>query len=493
MSDHSDMDAGVARRRAARGVIFLGLRSAAVQICAFAGTVVLSRALEPSDFGTFAVLQFVLSFFQVFGDAGIGAALIQSRTPPSEDALGTVFTFHLLLGLGVVGVVWLAAPALFSVWPKLPPSAPWLLRAMSVTFLLTALRAIPALVLERSLRFGAVAVAEVAQIVAFYVVASACALAGLRDWTWPVALFAQATVGAIVIWVAQPWRPRLSFDVALLKPLLRFGLPFQLKNLVGFANGALTPLFGGAVLGTAAVGLLGWGQQLAYLPLRLVEVVARVAFPLFSRLQYDRDGLARVFERALQFCALAIFFTSALFLTAGPNITVVVFSRKWLEGLVALYAFSAVILIGFVSPVVGAIFDALGRPAIIARLALGWTALNWVVTPLAAWRWGFPGFVYGTCAHVVVGNAAVLVVLRFLVPEARIARSLAGPAVGATLVAAFGWFVLRPWANTPLRLAAGVAAALAAHLIAFAIVDPHAPGAMRRLVFASERELDSPG
>jgi len=493
MTDPVELDAGTAQRRAARGVILLGLRSAVVQGAVFAGTVVLSRALEPADFGTFAVLQFALSFFQVFGDAGIAGAVIQRREPPSDRALASVFTLHLLIGLVAVVVVWLAAPALPLIWPKLPPGSAWLLRAMSLTFLVTALRVVPGLLLERSLRFGAVAAVEVAQVVAFYAVASACALGGLRDWTWPVALLAQAATGAALIWMAQPWQPRFALDGGLLRPLLRFGLPFQLKNIVGFVNGALTPLYGGAVLGTAPVGLVSWGQQLAYLPLKLVEVVARVAFPLFSRMQFDRTALARVFERTLQFCALGVFFTSALFLSAGSTVTVVVFSRKWLEGLIALYAFSTVILIGFVVPVVAAILDALGRPGVIARMSVGWTALNWIVTPLATWRWGFPGFVCGTCVHVVVGNAAVLVVVRYLVPEARLARSLAGPAVGGLLTGAVGWFLLRPWADTPLKLAAGVALALVVHLAAFAALDPQAFRSARQLLLGAERRPGSIG
>jgi O-antigen/teichoic acid export membrane protein len=136
---------------------------------------------------------------------------------------------------------------------------------------------------------------------------------------------------------------------------------------------------------------------------------------------------------------------------------------------------------------VAAILDALGRPGVIARMSVGWTALNWVVTPLATWRWGFPGFVYGMCVPVVVGNVAVLFVVHHLVPEARLAKPLWGPAAGGLLVAAIGWFVLRPWADTPLKLAAGVAVALAAHLAAFAAVDPQAFRAAKELVFGAER------
>lgn len=464
----------------------LGVRTVAANALVFAGTIVLARMLDPQEFGVFAVLQFALTFFQLFGDAGLGGALIQRQEPPSELALATVFTFQSILAVAITAILWLAAPALPLVWHGLPADAPWLLRAMSLGFLLTTARVIPSLLLERELRFGVVAVAEIAQVVAFYAAAIACATGGLRAWTWPAAVIAQAVTGAGILCAARPWRPRFALDRASLGQLLRFGVPFQLKNLVGFANGAVTPLYAGAALGPGAVGLIGWGQQLAYLPLKVVEIVARVAFPLFSRMQYDRDRLARVLERALQLCASGVFFTTALFVAAGPTITVVVYSEKWLGGLLPLYAFSTVLLVGFVSPVVGAVLDALGRPGIIARLALGWTALNWVVVPLATWRWGFQGFVLGYCVHVVVGNFALLTVLPSVVPGARLLRPLLAPAAGGTVVAALAWWVLRPWATTVPRLGLGVAALLAVHLAVFVAFDRDALKSLRTFLGSAE-------
>lgn len=477
-----DLDPRLARRNAALGVTVLAARTVVTQGIALVGTVVLLRVLRPEDLGTFAVLQFILTFLQFFGDAGIGGALIQGRQEPTRDALANVFTFQGILGMVLVAVAWLAAPAIREVWPGLPESAPTLLRAMAFAFLLTALRGVPSILLERRLRFGAVAGLEVAQTATFYVVACASAMNGLGDWTWPLAVLAQAGVGTLLAFVVQPWRPALALDMVILRPLVRFGLPFQTKNIVGFANGAVTPLFGGAVLGPSAVGLVNWGQQLAHMPLRLVEVIARVAFPLFARIQNDREELGRVMERALQVGAAGAFFGASVFLTVGPNIAVIVFSKEWIPALPALYAFSAVLCIGFVSPIAGAAFDAMGRPGVMARLAVAWTVLNWIVVPLTTWKWGLEGFILGSCVHVVAGNAAVLWLLRREIPEMRILAPLWAPALGAMGSALTGWFLLRPWATSPLRLAVGLAIAFLVYAGIFAVADRQAIAIARHLL-----------
>jgi PST family polysaccharide transporter len=477
-----DLDPRSAGRSAATGVAVLAVRTVLTQGIAFVGTVVLLRVLSPEDLGTFAVLQFALTFLQFFGDVGVGAALVQGREEPSRRALASVFTLQAILGALLVAIAWIAAPAVVQVWKGLPAIAPMLLRAMALSFLITVLRVVPSILLERRLRFGAIAVTEVMQTAAFYAVACASALRGLGDWTWPLAVVAQALVGTIVVLVAQPWRPALALDVGILRPLVRFGLPFQLKNVVGFANGAVTPLYGGAALGPTAVGFVNWGQQLAHVPLRLVEVIARVSFPLFARLQHERDALARIVERSLQVASAGVFFASGVFLSLGRPITTIVFTDKWLPGLLALYALSLVLCIGFVSPVAGAAFDAMGRPGIMARLSLGWTALNWIVVPVATSRWGLEGFVLGLCVHVVVGNLVVLVVLRRLLPEVRFLRAIRAPLGGGLATLALGWLVLRPWVDGAPRLVLAVAAAAALHVGVIALLDRQALRIVRDLL-----------
>lgn len=480
-SDRERADQG-RKRRAARGVVLLLLRTGVVQVITLGGTIVLLRILTPEDLGTFAVLSFALAFFQFFGDAGLAGALVQSREEPSEQARRTVFTVHVVLAVALVVLVWVLSPAVALVWPKLPPGSALLLRAMSLSFLLTMVRVVPSIQLERRLRFGAIAVAEVVQVGAFYGVACLCALSGLGDWTWPAAVLAQAAAGSLVVFAASPWWPRFGLEREPLRAMLRFGLPFQAKNFIGFANGAVTPLFAGAVLGPAAVGLIGWGQQLAYLPLRLVEAIARVSFPLYARMQFEPAALARVVERSLQFAAFGVFFSTAILLTGGAQITTIVFSAQWLPGLLALYAFSAVLVVGFVSPVIGAAFDALGRPGIVARLSAAWTLLNWIVVPLTTWRWGMSGFILGYCVHIVVGNLAVLWMVRREIPEMRILEPLRAPALAGLGTAAFGWFVLRPFATTPLRLAVSLAAAGLVHAAIFAASDRQAIAIARDLL-----------
>src|SRR6185436_5525354 len=110
-------------------------------------------------------------------------------------------------------------------------------------------------------------------------------------------VLAQGAAGVVLAYAFHPFRPELALDRDLLRPILKFGVPFQLNRAVGFVNAAVTPIYAGSKLGSRPLGLLTWAQNTAYFPLKLVEIVGRIAFPLYSRLQHDKALLGESFGR----------------------------------------------------------------------------------------------------------------------------------------------------------------------------------------------------
>jgi O-antigen/teichoic acid export membrane protein len=259
-----------------------------------------------------------------------------------------------------------------------------------------------------------------------------------------------------------------------LKPLLRFGIAQQLRNVIGLVNGAVTPLWGGRKLGAVSVGFFNWAQNTAYFPLKLVEILARVGFPLFAKLQHDRALLGESLGRAIHLCAFVTFAWVGLCLGLGEQITLYVFSAKWLPAVPMLLIFAAVISIGFLSPLVAVALDALGKPTIFARLALGWTALNWLAVPIATHYWHTIGFAAGYALHVVVGNIAVAIVLRRLIPETKLWLRLRAPLLGGIAAAALGRLVLAPRVVSSLSFVLSLAAAVAVYAAMVWLIDGRA-------------------
>jgi PST family polysaccharide transporter len=482
----AEISAETLNTRAKRGVVILAVRTALVQLTVLGGQIALARLLDPRDFGIFAIVQFALQFFGFFGDAGLGAALIQKKVPPTHRELSSVFFVQVAIATAIIAVVGVAAGMVRWIWPDLSAEAPWLLRALSLSLLLTALRTVPAILMERDLHFGKLAVIDAAVSLAFYVVAATLAWAGWGVWALIAAVLTQGVVGAVLAFAFRPFRPSLVIDGSLLRPILNFGVSFQLNHVVGFLNGAVTPIYAGAKLGARSLGLLNWAQSTAYFPLKLVEIVGRVTFPLYSRLVGDEQKLGEAFGRSVWLCACFTSFFVALFLGMGHQVTVVVFGEKWLAAVPLLAVYASAISIGFFAPLAGALFDSLGKPQLVLRLALAWTTLNWLVVPFATARWALSGFALGYCVHVIVGNVVMMALCARLVPHVRLLRRLWPALVSGALV----WLLSRalgPMATGVLGFVGCAGLLFASHLFVLLLVDRRGFFGALSLVPASNR------
>ncbi len=464
-------DSAAIRRRARLGVVLLGARTVLQQLTILVANVYLTRTLKPADYGVFAIIQFALALFTLLGDAGLGTALIQKHAGPDRSELSTIWWFQLSLSTVIVGVTFVAAPWVLTFWPDLPEGSVWLLRGLALGLLFTMLRAVPMLLLERNLRYEWIGTLEFAGTVAFYGTAVLMASRGAGATSLVSASVIQSFALAFAANLVQPFRPSLIFDRERLRALVRFGFAFQGKNMIGFINQAVTPLFAGARLGKVVLGHVQFAQNIGYFPSLPVGIVSRVTFPLLSRLQGDRAAFASELERAVLLCGIPTFWFTGLVLGTGPAIVSVVYSDKWLPAVPALYVYTLTFAIGFYFTIIGSALDALGKPQVLLRLFIAVALINWLCVIVATSIGHSPlAFALGYCIHVLVGNVAILVALKQLLPEARPLARLGAPAAGAAVVAFAGRYAL-PFIHSPLRLSAWVLIALALFAAVVLLLD----------------------
>jgi len=376
-TDSSQQDFQDLKKKSLKGLSALFVRQILVKVIFFAGNIILARLLAPQIFGIYAIVQFVVQFFSTFGDVGIGAALIQKKGDLSREELSTTFWLQQMLVVLVVTVVVLAAPLALKVYPSLPPVGVWLIRAMAVSFLFSSLKTIPAILMERNIDFNRIAWVDITENLAYQGVAVVCAYQGYGAWSFVAAAVTRAFLGAVLIYALSSWRPSFHYRFESVRGLVRFGLPYQGNQILNFTKDAVTPLFVGAYAGAAAVGYLNWARNFAFAPLMISETFGRVAFPAFSKLQDDKELLARTIERSIRMMTLVMFPVTAIMVALGPEITKVVFTDKWMPGIWAYDSFcTAPFLIGIMLPMYSAILSR-GKSAILLKMSGFLLFLEW--------------------------------------------------------------------------------------------------------------------
>jgi O-antigen/teichoic acid export membrane protein len=259
-------------------------------------------------------------------------------------------------------------------------------------------------------------------------------------------------------------------DRRAIAPIVRFGIAYQVKNLIGFSSSAIAPVYGGHALGQAGLGFVNWAQSTAFFPLKLVQIMSRVSFPLFSRLQGDKVMFARALERSFQVCALGTLFFVGLGWALGPNLVSTIYTDKWLPGLPVFYVYLSGISIGFLAPLVAPAFDAIGKPKIMAQLSVGWTLATFAIVPFTTPRWGLMGFAVGACVPMVAGNVLLIYVARRMFPEVRLWPRIRAALVGGVVIGLVGRYTMSAWAFGPILFpVAIVLLALLFALVVFSI------------------------
>ncbi len=349
----------------------------------------LARLLPVEVMGIFYIANTIQSFFIFFSDFGLAAAIIQKKEISEED-LKTTFTIQELLALALAIAIWVLAPALAS-WYQLDVSGMWLIRALAVELLLTSLKVIPSVLLERYLKFQPIVWVEIVETVIFNTLLIVLVYQGLMVEAFSWAVVARSISGAILINILAPWKIGFGYSRVAAKQLLHFGVPFQLNSLLAMFKDRLVPLLIAQIIGKAGVGYLTWAQSMAFIPLEVMNIMIRITFPAFSRLQDNPQELKKAIERSLFMTTVLLYPMLFGLMAMMPSLVNHIVSAKWQPSLPLFYLLCLTTFWASLSSPFTNIFNAVGKVGITLKLMIMWTVLTWVLSPLLAYQYDYLG------------------------------------------------------------------------------------------------------
>lgn len=426
------LDLEFIKKRAISGVVTFTLRTFFLQIFTFGATFALTIVLSPSIFGVFFLVSAFINFFVYFSDVGLAAALIQKKEPPSTEDLQTTFTIQQLIifTLVTLGLIFSSQIAAFY---HLDAQGLGLLRAIIFSLLLSSLKTIPSILLERNLNFTRLVIPQIAENIVFYTVAVTLAFNGfeLASFTW--AVLARGFVGLLVVYILAPWRPSFSLNIKSAKKLTSFGIPFQLNSILALLKDDLLTIFLGKILTFGEIGFVGWAQKWSFLPLRFfMDNVNRVTFPAYSRLQEHTQELSKAIEKSIFFVTFLVYPSIFGMLAIAPFVLKLVPNYdKWQGALPLLYLFSINALFSAVSTTFTNTLFAIGKPNIVLKFMLFWTIATWSLTiPLVAYL-GYLGV--GIASALVSASSVFMVFFLKKNVDVSVAKIIIGPLTMAAL------------------------------------------------------------
>jgi O-antigen/teichoic acid export membrane protein len=430
------------RGAAVRGLSWSMLGAVGQAVLQMGAIVVLSRLLSVEEFGTAAAAVVVMGLAVMLSQLGIGPALVQARQLDRSD-IATAFALSCGLGVLLAALLLLAAPVANRV-VGLPPDAPYL-PLLSLVLVLGGAGTVAIGLLQRQLRFRELALVELFSYGVGYLgtaVTLGLSGAGAVSLIWgQIAQALLTTVGAYAL-VRHDVRPRpLPVMAERGRRIVGFGSAYslsQLGNWVGLNGDNLVVT---STLGPTALGLYSRAYQLLVQPANLIGSVAdKVLFPSLSRIQDDRERLARAYVLANSLVALVTLPGSVLLFVLAPDVVAVLLGPGWSAVVLPLQVFAVVLMPRTAYKISGSLTRATG--AVLGGAWRQWLyAVEVVVGCVIGSHWGVVGVAVGASVAIVLHFATMLAF------SARISRGLVGR-------------VLRAYA-TSLPVALGTAAVAA--------------------------------
>ncbi len=336
-----------------RKAISGGLAKTCAQAASFAFRIsfiiILSRLLDPADFGLVAMVTAVTGLYSLFTSAGLADAAIQT-IDISDGQISALFWCNILFGLILAVICLMTAPVLVAFYHE--PRLFWVTVVMAAGFVITAAGTQHNALLQRHLRYFSLASIESFSEFVGVTVGIGMAVAGCGYWALVGTSIASQMMGTVCLWLTAAWIPARPRWTAGLRPLLHFGGTITLNGLIVYVAYNAEKILLGRFWGADALGIYGRAYQLVNIPTQnLNSAVGGVAFSALSRLQDDHLRLRKYFLNGYALVLALTMPTTIFCMIFADDLILVVLGPKWTNAALILQLLAPTILIfGIINP-----------------------------------------------------------------------------------------------------------------------------------------------
>ena len=441
----------------------------------------LARLLSPTDYGLVAVASIIIGFARLFGDLGIGSAIVQ-RQSLTVRHVRAAFTLSTLLGIAVAAMVASMAPLAARVVAD--SHATSIVRALSFGFAIAGTSVAGAALLRRDVKFKQLFFIEtISYTIGYGGLAMLLAWNGYAAWSLVWGNLLQTFVASAAVLAVSGHSTRPLLTRAELSDLLRFGVGAHLSGCANYVALQGDNFVVGRALGAFELGLYSRAYTLMNLPFTYAAaVISGVLFPVFAQMQAAPARLRPAFVAATQATAVIAASGSVVIGIASPHLVPTLYGAHWAEVVpplqvlcIAGYFRALYHLGGIAVQSVGWVYSELRNQIVYAVLVVTGAAIGA--------RAGLVGVAIGVdLAIIVMFVATNRLALRAVAMSWRRYGGIQLPAIATSSVAAAVAFAVRLWLES-----LGASSAIVVLSLAVAAAVPTAIGS---LWIAGGRDLE---
>jgi PST family polysaccharide transporter len=312
-------------------------------------TMVLARILAPEAFGVLVTVTMVISFAEIFTDAGFQKYLIQHEFNDDEDKYQTVttaFWANLILSICIWVVIIIFADPIATIVGN--PGKGNVISFSCVCIPLAAFSSIQFALYKRNFDFKTLFSVRLVATLIPVVITIPLALITKNYWALVVGMVCLNVSNAILLTIKSPWKPYIYFNWTKLKAMLSFSIWSVLEAISIWLTNYVDVFIVGTILSQHYLGVYKTSMSIVAQIMAIITAsTTPVLYASLSRLQNSPDEYNTFFLKFQRIVSIIIIPMGVGIYLFRHFITSVLLGNQWYEaaGFIGLWALTSSIVI----------------------------------------------------------------------------------------------------------------------------------------------------
>lgn len=294
--------------RVANAVKWSSMAELASKLIMPISTIVLARLLTPEDFGILVTATMVITFAEIFTDAGFHKFLIQHQFS-SEDEKSRFSTVAFWSNLSISLLIW-GGICLFSKEIACLVGCPGkenVIRISCVCIPIAAFSSIHTALLKKNLDFKVLFLVRIVGIMIPLFVTIPLAIVTRSYWALIVGMIALNLATAIVLSIKSFWKPVFYFEKKCLKDMLSFSIWSMLESICVWFTNYIDIFIVGSILNQHFLGVYRTSMStVGQITALITAATTPVLYSALSQLQKDDNEFRKLFFRFQKMVGLLV-------------------------------------------------------------------------------------------------------------------------------------------------------------------------------------------
>lgn len=303
----------------------------------FIVSIVLARLLDPTVYGTVALVTIFTTIMQVFVDSGMGNALIQKKDADDLD-FSSVFYFNMAMCSVLYLIMFFAAPFIASFYRM--PELTAIVRVLSLVVVISGVKNVQQAYVSRHLMFKRFFFSTLGGTIGAAVIGIAMAYLGFGVWALVAQMLFNAAVDTTILWITVKWRPKKMFSFQRLKSLFSYGWKLLASSLIDTVYNDLRQLIIGKKYSSGDLAYYNQGKKFPQLIVTNINTsIDSVLLPTMSKAQDDMAAVRSMTRRAIKTSTFLMMPAMIGLAVCAEPLVQLILTEKWLPCVLFLRIF----------------------------------------------------------------------------------------------------------------------------------------------------------